>query len=234
MGTDEEDKEGKASEYGIVSPWFNDERPAHQVRLDSYYIDRYEVSNADYARFVQATGHRPPTGWPAMRPPQGRERHPVVFVTWQDAQDYCQWRGKRLPTEAEWERAARGTDGRDYPWGRVFEKGRANVGGIVGDTRPIGSYENGKSPYGAYDMIGNVWEWTADRYEAYPGNTDSSEKFGKNSRVIRGNSWSNVGHYPPEIAEEIIAHNSRTTFRLFADPTANELNDVGFRCALSG
>ena len=234
MGSDEEDKEGKALEYGIVSPWFTDEHPAHKVQLDSYYIDRYEVNNVDYARFVQSTGHRPPTGWSGMKPPPDRERYPAVFVNWQDAKDYCHWAGKRLPSEAEWERAARGTDQRAYPWGATFDKNRANVGGTVGDTKPVGSYDSGKSPYGAYDMIGNVWEWTADWYEAYPGNTASSENFGQRFKVLRGNSWSNIGHYPPEIAEEIVAHNSRTTFRLFADPGANELNDVGFRCALSG
>ena len=234
MGTDAQDLEGKALEYGIIKPWFSDEHPSHKIRLGPYFIDRYEVTQGQYAQFVLATGHQPPMDWEPLRiPPHGRINHPVVFVSWSEAQDYCQWKGKRLPTEAEWERASRGNDGRNYPWGDTFEMGRANVGGLLGNTQAVGSYEAGKSPYGIYDMIGNVWEWTADWYEAYPGNTLESEKFGKQFRVLRGNSWAGIGHFPPKETREILAHNSRTTFRLFSDPMGSELNDVGFRCAKS-
>jgi len=233
MGTDAEDKEEKALELGIPKPWFSDERPFHPVTLEPFYIDRFEVTQEAYAQWVQATRKRPPADWSGKRPLPGRERHPVVFVSWQGAKDFCTWKGKRLPTEAEWEKAARGNDGRIYPWGNTLDQNRSNIGGLIGNTLPVGSYENGKSPYGVYDMIGNVWEWTSDWYQPYPGNTEESEEFGEKYKVLRGGSWSGIGHFPGEEAEKILAHNSRVTFRLFSEPGGSELNDVGFRCAKS-
>jgi formylglycine-generating enzyme required for sulfatase activity len=233
MGTHEVDTEGKALELGIVKPWFSDEHPSHKVTLDPYYIDRYEVTQGEYGQFVSKTNKRPPADWSGRRSPPDRERHPVVFVSWRNASDYCKWKGKRLPNEAEWEKAARGNDERIYPWGNTFDQNRSNIGGFIGKTLPVGSYENGKSPYGAYDMIGNVWEWTSDWYQAYPGNTENSEDFGEKFKVLRGSSWAGVGHFPGEEAGKILAHNSRVTFRLFSNPEESELNDVGFRCAKS-
>lgn len=232
MGTDEVDETDFAEEQGIPKPWLVDEGPAHQVYLPEYYIDRYEVTNAQYAKFVQATKHPPPSYWENDTYPTGADPYPVVMVTWQDAQDYCQWKKGRLPTEAEWEKAARGTDGRPYPWGREFDVKKANIGGTAGDVTPVGSYVFGQSPYGAFDMIGNVWEWTADWYKPYPGSTHKSKEYGQQRKVIRGNSWTSIGHFAPEILEELVKRHSTATFRLFASPDST-ITDVGFRCVQS-
>ncbi|HLB94844.1 MAG TPA: SUMF1/EgtB/PvdO family nonheme iron enzyme, partial [Nitrospiria bacterium] len=136
MGTDEMDTEDKATEYGITKPWFMDEHPAHRVNLPTFYIDRHEVTNAQFRPFVQQTGRRPPPDWEGGHYPKGKDHHPVVHVTWEDARAYCQWAGKHLPTEAEWEKAARGKDGRRYPWGNEFDGAKANVNGQVSGTTP--------------------------------------------------------------------------------------------------
>jgi formylglycine-generating enzyme required for sulfatase activity len=231
MGTDEMDTEQKAAQFGIIKPWFEDEHPAHQVHLPAYYIDRYELTNAQYQEFVRATGYRPPPYWNGLQYPAGTDSYPVVMVSWEDAQSYCKWAGKRLPTEGEWEKAAR-PDQRLYPWGNDFDANKANIGGTRGGLTPVGSYEAGQSPFGVYDLVGNVWEWTEDWYKPYPGNTFQDKNFGEKNKVLRGGSWSTVGHYPPEITRQIVAHNARTTFRLHSDPKIL-LNDIGLRCAKS-
>ena len=231
MGTDEVDSDQKATEYGIIKPWFADERPAHQVLLPAYYLDKFEVTNTVYQKFVMATGHRPPPYWNGTQYPNGMDRYPAVMVSWENAQAYCRWAGKRLPTEAEWEKAAR-SDQRLYPWGNTFDPNKANVGGTRGGLTPVGNYEAGQSPYGIFDLTGNVWEWTSDWYNPYPGNVTEDKNFGEKYKVLRGNSWATVGHYPPEITRQIVAHNSRAIFRLFFDPKGM-LNDIGFRCAKS-
>jgi len=232
MGSTAEDVGRKALEYGLVKPWFVNEHPERRVTLPAYYLDRYEVTQAEYQTFVSATGRPAPTDWMGRRHPVGLARHPVVSVTWADADAYCRWAGKRLPTEPEWERAARGTAGRAYPWGDRFELGRANVGGARNGTTVVGSYPNGRSPEGVYDLVGNVWEWTADWYGPYPGHsaTDLSEQDARPARVLRGISWSGIGHFEPEIQMDILAHNARGSFRFSTDPEGR-LNDVGFRCA---
>src|SRR5262245_32092940 len=151
------------------------ERPVHRVLVDAFYLSKYPVTNAQYARFIQETGHRVPylddrrvqrENWnPDTRTyPTGRADHPVVLVSWKDAQAYCQWAGGRLPTEAEWERAARGGLARKlYPWGDEIDPSLANCDNREGTT-PVGSYP--ASGYGLYDMAGNVWEWVADWYDA--------------------------------------------------------------------
>ena len=232
MGSDEEDTEDRATEHGITKPWFMDQHPAHQVHLPTFFIDRYEVTHRQYREFVQQTGRRLPPDWPGGRYPNEKDNHPVVHITWYDANAFCQWSGKRLPGENEWEKAARGTDGRKYAWGNQFDEEYTNANNAVGYTTAIGQYEKGRSPYGAYDMIGNVWEWTADWYKGYPGNTYQHDKFGEQVKVLRGNSWAGLGHYPPEVEKEIMAHNSLTSFRLFMSPDGF-VNDVGFRCAKS-
>jgi formylglycine-generating enzyme required for sulfatase activity len=229
MGTDEQDPQDKAADYGIMKPFFKDEQPAHRVNLPFYFIDKYEVTNADYFNFVQKTGHKPPPDWNGGQYPPAKAGHPVAYVTWDDANAYCLWAGKRLPTEGEWEKAARGPEGLRYPWGNEFDEFRANINGQVGGTTEVGHYENGRSPYGAYDMVGNVWEWTADWYKPYPGNTYTSDKFGESVKVLRGNSWAGLGHFPPNIYHEIKSHYSRAGYRLFMAPTGL-VNDVGFRC----
>lgn len=212
-----------------------DEAPSHQVEVAAFYIDRYEVTVAEYAAFLTARGSlwcdKAPCADVRSDNPQshllsvgngyqaepGFERHPVTWVSWYGAAAYCRWQGKRLPTEAEWEKAARGTDGRRYPWGNTYEEGRANAGGVYTDTLPVGSFPAGASPYGALDMAGNVWEWVADAYAPYPGSTYTSPFFGK-YKVVRGGSW----NHPVEDA--------RTTARDIAHP-ARRLRVVGFRCA---
>jgi formylglycine-generating enzyme required for sulfatase activity len=232
MGTNLEDTERQALEYGLVRPWFVDEQPERRVMLPAFYLDRYEVTHVEYQAFALATGHRAPTGWAGGRHPAGLSRHPVVSVTWADADAYCRWAGKRLPTEAEWERAARGTEGRLYPWGNDFYADRGNIGGVLHRTEVVGSYPTGKNPEGVYDLVGNVWEWTADWYGPYPGHPNPSafDPEARPARVLRGTSWSEIGHFAPEIQAAILAHNARGSFRLYADPEGR-LNDVGFRCA---
>lgn len=201
----------------------DDEKPAHTVTLEAFEIDLFEVTNAEFAKFVEATGYQTEAekageaGWRAYA--EGKDNHPVVKVTWNDANAYCQWLGKRLPTEAEWEKAARGTDGRTYPWGNEWDPAKANVkeSGFRG-TIAVGSLGEGASPYGVFDMAGNVWEWTADWYQAYPGSTYQSEYFGEKFRVTRGGGWF-------QEADKVTTFNRSAT-----DPKAAN-DDLGFRCA---
>ncbi len=142
--------------------------PARQpFEPEMVLLTRTPVTNAQYAAFVQATGHGQPEHWKGGRPPGDKRRHPVVYVSWHDAVAYCRWlaevTGKpyRLPSEAEWEKGARGSDGRIYPWGNRWDAQRCNSGeGGPGDTTPVGAYPQGASPYGLLDLAGNVWEWT--------------------------------------------------------------------------
>jgi formylglycine-generating enzyme required for sulfatase activity len=181
------------------------EKPRRAVNLPSFFIDRTEVTNADYKRFVDATGHTPPPNWKDGGYPESKGDHPVTSVTWQDAADYAAWAGKRLPTETEWEAAARGADGRIYPWGNEWQPAFSNINlkpkdvkatHYADDIKPVGQFPQGASPSGALDMIGNVWEWTADEFALYPkGITEvpkdiaSRIKPGKSYRVIRGGAF---------------------------------------------
>lgn len=179
----------------------NDERPAHSVYLDGYYIDQYEVTTARYAKFFQETNRSAPDYWSEQVLKRHRNK-PVVGVNWNDAAAYCSWAGKRLPTEAEWEKAARGTDQQLYPWGNSSSsEQRANFDHCCdfkdyGALTDVGSFEQGKSPYGTYDMAGNVWEWVADWYgETYYGWSPERNPKGPSTRgyrVLRGGSWGDV------------------------------------------
>ncbi len=198
------------------------DNPPHNVTLSSYYIYKNLVTVAQYKQFCSATGHNmakePSWGW--------KEDHPIVNVSWEDAQSYCKWAGVRLPTEAEWEKAARGTDGRKYPWGNTFVTSKLQCStskfGDAKSTAPVGSFPEGASPYGALDMAGNVWQWCSDYYD-----TDFTKKanlanptgpgFGT-VRVLRGGSW-NV-NYPGYF---------RASFRLNDNPAFRNV-DFGFRC----
>ncbi|MBI5197073.1 MAG: formylglycine-generating enzyme family protein [Nitrospirae bacterium] len=224
LGSDKEDKEKRAVEFGSIKPWYLDEHPQQKIVVQAFYIDQYEVTNAQYLRFIQTTEYFPPTEWDNGVLPPGRESYPVTGVTWYDTGHYCQWLGKRLPTEMEWEKAARGTDGREFPWGNTFDKKKAQTGyADVKDAVPVGSFEAGKSPYGIYDMAGNTWEWTQDWYQAYPNSSYTDARFGEKFKVIRGGGWGGIGHYALEMYY-------RSAYRFFADPRAS-FNDVGFRCA---
>jgi formylglycine-generating enzyme required for sulfatase activity len=230
-----------------------DEHPVHQVHVDAFYIDRHPVTNADYARFLNMFGNRveggkrwldidgPLSSWLCkIRKKEGRyvpkpgyENHPVVKVSWYGATAYARWVGKRLPTEMEWEKAARGVDGRVYPWGDEWDRNKCNSASwwigedvITGDDRakkfeprweeewrgkqvmttPIAQFKDGASPYGCFDMAGNVWEWTADWYSE-----------GKTC-VVRGGSWSNPQDYV------------RGAVRFYLNPD-NRYSNLGFRCA---
>lgn len=198
-----------------------DEKPPHRVYLDSFYIDRFEVTNGLYKRFMETAGRQAPQYWSDSR--LNGASQAVVGVTWYDAEAYCHWIGNRLPTEAEWEKAARGTNGRKYPWGDKWDPTRAMLGENSLRT-PVGSYAGGVSPYGIHDMAGNVAEWIADWYdERYYRHSPDRNPRGPESgryRVLRGGSWRSV---PFDL---------RTTDRNHDTPRS--LSDViGFRCAKS-
>jgi formylglycine-generating enzyme required for sulfatase activity len=213
----------------------DDERPAHRVYRDDYYIDQYEVTTARYAKFFQETKWREPYLWSEQVLKQHTNK-PVVGVDWNDAVAYCSWAGKRLPTEAEWEKAARGTDQRMYPWGdQAPTDQRANFDHCCdfkdyGALTEVGSFEGGKSPYGAYDMAGNVWEWVADWYdEHYYGKSPEQNPKGPSTgiyRVIRGGSWGN-GPESVRSADRCRAH-SRETERHCGVPLRPGRSEVTF------
>jgi serine/threonine-protein kinase len=244
--------------------WFQNETPQRKVHLDAYWIDKTEVTNAMFATFVSETGYETyaeeagagivldllardwkltqGADWRHPRGPttdiNGLGDHPVVQVSWHDATAYCEWAGRRLPTEAEWEKAARGTDGRVYPWGNqppagnLLNSADGSLNVPVADrsqddsyafTAPVGSYPDGASPYGVLDMSGNAWErvgdWYTDDYASLPKSNPagpSSGDFG----IIRGGSWSRA------------AWHVRTALRL-KYPPENRSSGQGFRCASS-
>ena len=146
----------------------DDEQPIHKVFLDSFYLDKFEVTNGRFAKFVEAIQSEPPWGFADKETPVLRPDQPVRWVNWMDAIGYCLWVGKRLPTEAEWEKAARGPDGRAYPWGNDPPTPAHAVFGLkeASDTvSAIGNRDKGKSPYGVHDLAGNLYEWTTDWYD---------------------------------------------------------------------
>jgi serine/threonine-protein kinase len=241
----------------------SDEKPQHRVYLDAFWIDRTEVTNEMFAKFVKVSGHKTDTGtsfvldlasglwidkmtgfdWQHPRGPDsnlaGLDQHPVTLVSWNDAVAYCTWVGRRLPTEAEWEKAARGTDELKFPWGDQDAAGdllnfadsnldipAANKGINDGSqfTAPVGSYPKGASPYDVWDMAGNVWEWVTDWYDpAYyrpvsvenPRGPDSKQR-----RVLRGGAWTNE--------QKLV----RAATRYSSQPNLRYVS-VGFRCARS-
>jgi formylglycine-generating enzyme required for sulfatase activity len=209
---------------------FGDEQPQHSVTLDAFWIDRTEVTNALYDQCVQAGA--------CQRPRRNSSNvvdiywaneqfanYPVIYVTWDDAQAYCQWAGRRLPTEAEWEKAARGADGATYPWGnQAPDKTLANYGHNLHDVTAVDAYPAGASPYGALDMAGNVMEWVVDWYspdyyahspQANPTGPDSGDR-----RGLRGGSWI----YQP--------NGIRAAYR-YSQPSDFSDFEVGFRCVVN-
>ena len=210
-----------------------EEKPQHLVRLDAYYVDQYEVTVDQYLQCVSAGLCDPSaSGEDCNGQSGGRKDHPINCVSWYDADRFCRWAGKRLPTEAEWEKAARGIDARVYPWGQAAPDcdhavtGWASLGCGKQGTWPVGSLPMGASPYGAHDMIGNVWEWVSDAYEVdyyrsspvlNPANTSDTAY-----RVLRGNSWY---YSDPKTV-------SRASNRYRFKP-ARWYPYIGFRCVLS-
>jgi len=269
QGSDKVDKSDQKSQYGLVDPLYLNEHPAHKVNLPAYEIDKFEVTNKDYKRFVLATHHAEPFIWSqngynllperlaatdtdtlrwiaseyfkldedtlhmskqqllqAMRAAQEKfDKFPVSNVNWFDADAYCRWQHKHLPSEAQWEKAARGNEGREYPWGNEWNADITNTGDNVDNDlglAPVGSFLGNRSPYGVYDMAGNVWEWVQDWYQAYPGNSYQSKAFGEQNKVLRGGGGGS-GHYALSVF-------FRGAARSYAKPDMKS-NDVGFRCA---
>ncbi|MBI5296550.1 MAG: SUMF1/EgtB/PvdO family nonheme iron enzyme [Chloroflexi bacterium] len=223
----------------------SDEKPQHTVTLDAFWIDQTEVTNKMYSLCVSAgVCNEPSNNSSSTRSSyygnSEFDDYPVLYVDWNMARTYCQWAGRDLPTEAQWEKAARGTDGRIYPWGNDFDCHKGNFddetqidsyvvpGGENCDgfpeTAPVGSFTSGQSPYGAYDMAGNVWEWVRDWYdETYYQNSPLANPFGPDSgqyRVLRGGSWNSINS------------NTRSAYRYRAGP-ANSYSNLGFRCSRS-
>jgi formylglycine-generating enzyme required for sulfatase activity len=201
----------------------DDERPQHTVYLAAFWFDRTEVTNAMYQLCVAAGSCSLPAHSRHYDQPEYSE-HPILGVAWTQAVDYCAWAGRRLPTEAEWEKAARGTDGRLYPWGgEAPDAQRLNFNHVVDDTTAVGSYPAGASPYGVLDMSGNAWEWVQDAYDpdfyAASPNANPLAQVPINQRVLRGGSWNNTA--------DIV----RTANRFWAFPGRNDTD--GFRCAVS-
>jgi len=269
MGSHKTDNTGKQQEYGLINPLYLDEHPQQTLNLDAYYIDVYEVTNAQYKVFVQQTKHKEPFGWtqngynltkPRLEATDldtlrwisaeyfkldidaskmsraqilnaMQQQHsiqgllPVTMVTWQDAAAYCQWAGKRLPTEQEWEKAARGPNGLEYPWGDQWDPNITNTGDNTdwpGGITPVGHYSNNNSYYGVYDMSGNAWEWVASWYQPYTGSTLERKAFGETNKVLRGGGGG-VGHYALSLF-------FRGAARSYAPPSTAS-DDIGFRCA---
>ena len=210
------------------SAGFEEESPQHSVTLDGFWIDRTEVTNGQYEMCVAAGSCNPSRL--ADDPAHTGEDHPVAGIPWQDAADYCRWAGGRLPSEAEWEYAARGPEGNVYPWGDEFTCKRGNFGdgcsrcddGYSGSS-PVGNFPAGASWCGALDMAGNVWEWVAGEFAAYPslGEPLPGDKPPSDEGVLRGGSWA----YCPAFV--------RAAYRYPVVPGANYLA-VGFRCVVSG
>jgi len=276
MGSDKEENlamwrgANDLNPYGFNDRLYVDERPMHKVTLPAFFIDKYEVTNAQYREFVVSTRERVPFIWAKNgynlsidylsylplkelrqiatdkfrldmdvttmtqkallteleKMQSARDSMPVTAVTWFDASNYCRWSRKRLPTEAEWEKAARGPQDFEYPWGNKWDAGKINTMSEDDEApySPVGSYPGDMSAYGVYDMAANVSEWVEDWYDAYPGSTSESRFFGKTQRVVRGGMASS-GHY------DSLSVVFRAAKRNHLFPST-ALIDLGFRCAM--
>ncbi len=273
MGSDKKETTGRAVEFGNVKPWYLDEHPQHRVSLPAFFIDKYEVTNAQYREFVKAVNVQPPSVWiengyvvslrkekllqaddASLRKVAAEvfrldldtdalsrrqlldaigkrlaylDTVPVTYVSWYDADAFCRWAGKRLPTEEEWERVARGTTGREFPWGQEWKPAVSHAGDEEPEDgpAPVGTHEMDRGPDGVMDLAGNVSEWVADWYQAYDHSDYQSKDFGQIYKVVRGAGWSGgAGHYALKLFQ-------RGAYR-FNLPPDGRFDDVGFRCAM--
>jgi formylglycine-generating enzyme required for sulfatase activity len=197
--------------FGIEATAANmrDRIPPEKRELPAFFMDAHEVTNEQYWRFVEATGHPVPDHWVEGKAPDRAPDHPVVCVSFEDTLAYCVWAGRRLPTELEWEKAARGTEGREFPWGTLIGSARCNCYEMkTQTTTPVRQYPKGRSPYGVWDTAGNVWEWTTDWYDER-----------KTLRVVRGGS------------HNLSSTNLRCTLRYGIHPDRKR-RYCGFRCVM--
>jgi serine/threonine-protein kinase len=243
MGRDADDAVAECQKFSSDCDrgYFANEDPPHSVQVDAFWIDQTEVTNKMYALCVEAGVCQEPTstGSDTHSRYYGNaefDNYPVIYVDWSMAKTYCEWAGRRLPTEAEWEKAARGENASVYPWGDTFDGSLVNFGDTncpfcdgnksfndgFADVAPVGSYPSGMSVYGALDMAGNVLEWVSSLYKPYPYDaTDGRENLTSlDGRVLRGGAWSSTDVFV------------RSAFRVWRDPTYS-IYGIGFRCARS-
>jgi formylglycine-generating enzyme required for sulfatase activity len=206
-----------------------DTLPVRRMNLPAFYIDKYEVTNKRYKRFIDATGYKVPWSqdpavaayawnWQTRMYPEGKGDDPVVLINWEDARAFCTWAGKSLPSEAQWEKAARGTDGKPYPWGDAWEAAKANtIESGVKQTAPAGSFKADISEYGVNDLAGNVSEWVEEWFAPYPGNPMTNYEERNKYKILRGGSWD----YSHSIANGY--------HRQYALPQS-QMAAIGFRC----
>lgn len=195
-----------------------DEGPVHKVRVKPFYMDEKLVTNEEYKKFLDATGRKEPPHWRGKGYPKDEEKLPVCFVSFYDADAYARWAGKRIPTEAEWEFAARGGEDYLWPWGNQWDDKKANTNYRYNAATPVDRFREGVNGYGLYDMAGNLFQWTSSPYQRYPGNTLEDWWYAKGLYAIRGGSWKS----------DIYAAKST---RRNAIPPESIAEFVGFRCA---
>jgi len=218
MGTTIDQVQKLAAEYGYHPSWLENEAPQEEINLPDYRIDTYPVTNSQYHEFCMETGHAFPKHWKDSAPGAEILNHPVCHVNQEDAMAYAKWAGKRLPTEAEWEKAARGTDGRLFPWGDAFRAeaccwNRSGVDGMT--TDPVDAHPEGAGPYGVMDMAGNLFEWCSDG----PADDSQLDRAVKHSAFLKGGAW---------ISTEIL--DLRPAARGNSGHINNQLSFYGFRC----
>lgn len=215
MGTSDMDIEQLLQDYPDQKKNFEPEMPQHKVYLKDYYIGKYQITNDQFLKFVNKSGYAPKGNWHDYAK-SGREMHPVVDVTWDDAAAYCKWASLRLPKEAEWEKAAGGCNGWKYPWGNEWDKNLCNnlttnridlvasrTLGVDCQTIPVGIIPEGASPFGVMDMAGNVWEFCEGWFKAYPGSSYSGKCLEKKFRIARGGSWHGCDPIPFRCASRL-------------------------------
>jgi formylglycine-generating enzyme required for sulfatase activity len=233
MGTSAEQESSLVVKFSIQPGVLQSEIPQQTLSLPGFYIDQTPVTNAEYKKFIESQPEQAVPfldnalaasfNWDKVTRtyPAGRDQYPVTLVTWHDAVAYCKWAGQRLPTEAEWEKSARGGDGRIWPWGNDWDSEKANTAEQRrGDATPVGQFPSGASVYGALDMVGNVWQWTSSLDKPYPyhpgdGREDASAQ---GTRITRGGAWLFGAAF------------TRTATRSRFDPSGMSLS-IGFRCA---